>query len=431
MPIVLPYNKSIYKSRRDELIAQVKELPQGDNAIILLFAAFEGDAVVFRQERSFYYLAGLEEPAIALAIDVKTNNTILFVPNFNGERAKWVANVIDPAITPADDFAVDSIQYLGKSCKGYQCHPFFNELEYENLLNAIKQWIAEGKQICTLNPNNNSSYVEQRFILARIATIIPKFLDSVVDISSLVHRMRRKKTQDEITLMYNATEIAFAAQDAAAQEIKPGVYEYEVQAAIEYVFTASGASVAFPSIVASGKNSTILHYTNNNKVILPDELVVVDIGAEYNYYCSDITRTYPSSGIFNKRQREVYSLVLDAQEYIADIVKPGMWLSNVEQQDHSINHLAKAYFKKHGMDSYFPHGIGHFLGLNVHDVGDYREPLQEGDVITIEPGIYIPEENLGVRIEDDYWLIPGGAICLSEHLPKSPTAIERVMKEQD
>src|SRR6185436_7465046 len=138
---------------------------------------------------------------------------------------------------------------------------------------------------------------------------------------------------------------------------------------------------------------------------------------------------YPVSGTFTKRQREVYDLVLETQEYIASIAKPGMWLSNKNKPEQSLNDLAKKYLTERGYGSYFPHGIGHFLGLDVHDVGDYALPLREGDVITIEPGIYIPEENLGIRIEDDYWIVKDGVVCLSEFIPKRAEDIEAVVQQ--
>ncbi len=197
------------------------------------------------------------------------------------------------------------------------------------------------------------------------------------------------------------------------------------------MFTGSCARAAFPSIVATGKNATILHYTLNNAQLKNGDLVIIDIGAEYDYYAADITRTYPVSGFFTKRQREVYDLVLEAQEYIAALAKPGMWLSNKDEQDKSLNHLAKKYLEERGYGKFFPHGIGHFLGLDVHDVGDAKQPLESGDVITIEPGIYIPEESLGVRIEDDYWIVEDGAMCLSEYIPKQAKEIEQMMKEKD
>jgi Xaa-Pro aminopeptidase len=234
----------------------------------------------------------------------------------------------------------------------------------------------------------------------------------------------------EMELMYKAVDITCLAQDAAAKAISNDMTEAEVQASLEYIITGSQAAPSFPSIVGSGKNAAILHYTENNGIMKNGDLVVVDIGARYKQYCADITRTYPVSGKFTDRQKEIYTIVLETQEYIADRAKPGVWLSNADKPERSLNHLAKAFIKEKGYEQYFPHGIGHFLGLDVHDVGDYKEPLKEGDVITIEPGIYIKDEHIGIRIEDDYWIIKDGAICLSEGLPKSIKEIEQMVQEK-
>ena len=192
---------------------------------------------------------------------------------------------------------------------------------------------------------------------------------------------------------------------------------------------ASHARPAFPSIVASGKNGTVLHYNQNNGTLKDGDLVVIDIGAEFNNYCADLTRTYPVSGAFSKRQKELYNIVLQAQTHIAELAKPGMWLKNNDKPDQSLHHLAVKFITDRGYGKYFPHGIGHFVGLEVHDVGDYSVPLHEGDVITIEPGIYIPEESIGIRIEDNYWITKDGSICLSEHLPKEADDIEAVVQQ--
>ena len=227
-----------------------------------------------------------------------------------------------------------------------------------------------------------------------------------------------------------AIEITELAHEAAAQAIEPGILECEVQASLEYIMTASGSRPAFPSIVATGKNATILHYMANEAPLASGDLVVVDIGATQDGYCADLTRTYPVSGKFTKRQLELYKIVLDTQMYIADLAKPGMYLNHADHPEQSLHHLAKAFLKKHGLDQYFVHGIGHFLGLDVHDVGNVKEPLQENDVFTIEPGVYIPEEGIGIRIEDDYLIVKKGAICLSEHLPKDPAMIEEMVQEK-
>ena len=203
-----------------------------------------------------------------------------------------------------------------------------------------------------------------------------------------------------------------------------------MQAALEYVFTENLATSAYPSIVAGGVRGTILHYNKNNQKFVAGDLVVVDAGARYNYYCADVTRTYPVSGTFTQEQKKLYELVLECQELVAEHAKPGMWLVNKDNQEMSLHHIALNFFKKHGYDQYFTHGIGHFLGLDVHDVGDRSRPLQEGDIITIEPGLYISEKNIGIRIEDNYWIVDQAEpVCLSEGLPKTVSAIEEMIQQ--
>ena len=258
---------------------------------------------------------------------------------------------------------------------------------------------------------------------------IPNLSASIIDISSIIAQSRRRKDVSEIEQLYRAVEITELAHEAAVQALKDRVTENEIQASLEYIMTVSQARPSFPSIVAGGRNSTILHYHQNSGTLKNGDVVVVDIGAEYNNYCADLTRTYPVSGTFTKRQKELYQIVLDTQEYIASLAKPGMWLKNKDKVEKSLHHLAVKFLAQRGYDKYFPHGIGHFLGLDVHDVGDYSVPLHEGDVITIEPGIYISEEGIGIRIEDDYWITKDGAVCLSENLPKEVKDIEKMVQE--
>jgi len=429
--IIVPsaYDFSRHAARRRALVQSIKEAhPAVKNGILLVSANFERDSTPFRQDSSFYYLTGLREPA-AVCVVGYDDRTSLYIPNFGTERAKWVAGAIEPTAEHAGSLAVDAIEYLGAVCTGYQMHPFFHYHEYERLIGILINIVADRGTVFTCIPNNPSDYIEQRWLLERLTAVVPGIENALVDISPLVDAMRRKKDMYEIELLYKAIDITALAQEAAANAIEAGTVECEVQASLEYIMTGSGARIAFTSIVASGINGTILHYTDNRGVLKKGDLVIVDIGAAWDSYCADITRTYPVSGTFTKRQREVYMIVLETQDYIASIAKPGMWLSNKEQPDKSLNHLAKRYLQERGYGDYFTHGIGHFLGLDVHDVGDYKKPLQTGDVITIEPGIYIKEEELGIRIEDDYWVVDDGVICLSEGLPKSPDEIEAMVQK--
>jgi Xaa-Pro aminopeptidase len=418
---------SLCQLRIKDLSALIRQEYPDQKGAIVLFGAFEHDRYKFRQESSFYYLTGITEPGAVVVIDLQGKST-LYIPDHGANRAAWVHTPVSLTQENAKKLGFEHIKSLGQMAPGYQFHPFSDKKHYSNLLadlNAIIQ--ADGK-IFTLMPQNSWEYIEQRSMLTRFDAMIPGFQNHCVDIAPLVAALRRKKDMREIETMYKAVEITMLAQEAAAHAIQDGILECEVQASLEYMFTGSNAYPSFPSIVAGGKNGTILHYQTNADVLKNGQLVVVDIGAEYEYYCADLTRTYPVSGTFTKRQKELYNLVLATQEYIADLAKPGMWLSNKDKPEKSLNHLAKKFLDERGYGNYFPHGIGHFLGIDVHDVGDLNEPLKEGDVFTIEPGIYIPQEGIGIRIEDNYWVVKDGVVCLSESLPKKPEDIEALMQ---
>jgi Xaa-Pro aminopeptidase len=358
-----------------------------------------------------------------------SGHTTLYIPNCGDVRSKWMHSPVSLTQDNAKNLGIDTIATLGDRCAGYQLFPFFKMASYGNIVALLEKVIKEKGTLFTLHPDNEHAYVEQRLVLNRLQTLLPHLASSIVDISPVVGEMRRRKDGFEIDRISKAIDITVLAQEAAAQAIEPGILECEVQASLEYMMTGSASRPAFPSIVATGKNATILHYMQNEGTLKNGELVVVDIGAVYDGYCADLTRTYPVSGQFSKRQRELYQIVLDTQLHVADKAMPGMYLNNAEYPDKSLHHIALAYLKKHGYDHYFIHGIGHFLGLDVHDVGNAKTPLQEQDVFTIEPGIYIPEEGIGIRIEDDFWMAKKGVICLSEHLPKDPHDIETLVQQ--
>jgi len=417
---------STYRERRERLLELVRER-HGDEARgpILLFANFEESGGRFRQESSFYYLTGVREPGVALMIEPE-GRTTLFMPNYGDVRAHWMPSVIECSEECAQELMVDEVCLLGEQCTGYQLHPFFVRDTYENLLERVADICDAGAPIFSLSPQTVGGYVTQRQLLARLTSFLPALGSALVDISPIVAQMRRQKDKQEVGIMYRAVEATMLAHQAAAQAIGNDMTECEVQAHLEFIMTGSCMHPAFASVVASGANSTVLHYDQNSGTMHDGNLVVVDVGAEFDHYCGDITRTYPVSGEFTDRQRELYEAVLETQEYIADLAKPGMWLSNKDEPSKSLHHLAKAFLAERGLDQHFIHGIGHYLGLDVHDVGSYQEPLQAGDVITIEPGVYIPEEGIGIRIEDDYWIVGDGSVCLSEQLPKSVEEIEQM-----
>lgn len=420
---------SVFKARRKELVTRLTELyPQTKNGLVMLIAGFESDRMRFWQESSFFYYTGIVEPGTVLTMDM-TGRTTLYIPHCGDTRAQWVYSPIKLTQDNAKNIGVDSVQVLGEKCGGYQLFPFFKQESYGIILEKLKALVQEKGTLFTLYPDNEHAYVEQRLIVHRLQMLVNNLGSQIVDISSVVAAMRRRKDRFEIDRINKAIEITQLAQEAAAQAIEEGILECEVQASLEYMMLGSGSRAAFPSIVATGKNATILHYHQNESSLKNGELVIVDIGAVYDGYCADLTRTYPVSGKFSKRQRELYDIVLETQQYIADKAMPGMYLNNAEYPDKSLNHLARAHLKKAGYEQYFMHGIGHYLGLDVHDVGTYKEPLQEHDVFTIEPGIYIPQEGIGIRIEDNYWMARKGAICLSEGLPKEASDVEQLVQQ--
>jgi Xaa-Pro aminopeptidase len=424
-------DQSVYVRRMDMLFEAIKkQYPQVKNGCIMLVAAFENSRTAFRQDSSFYYFTGITEPGVVYVRDIEGMRTLM-VPRYASNRSQWVESQLDILSEEPELWGLDSIEMLGAQVPGYQMAVWAGESAYVGLCQTLKGYIEKGGSIFVLGPAFAQETNDSRIVLERLEGFVPGLHDAVIDISPLVASMRRNKDMAEVELMYSAVEVTVLAHEAGSQAIAHDVLECEVQARIEYIFTAAGARPAFPTIVASGEATTILHYTAGKNALQSGDLVIVDCGADQQYYCGDLSRTYPVSGAFSPRQKEVYGVVLELQAHIAHIVKPGFWFSNPQDPEKSLNHIAKKFLAEHGgYESYFVHGIGHFLGIDVHDMGDVLEPFAEGDIITIEPGLYLPEEKIGIRIEDNYWITKNGAICLSEALPRKPEDIELFMKGQ-
>ncbi len=413
---------AVHIARRKNLLSLIKKTYPQHKGVLLLSSAFEVDREPFYQDSSFYYVVGLLEPSVIL-LQPLDGEAVLYEPNYQTDRSVWLPLMYDKKYL--QEFEIYHQESMGQAVPGYSMDAFSVPASYDNLANQLKSSVEKGEYIFT--PLTEIRF-ECRAIIDKLCSLVPGLQDKLIDIAPLIAQMRRKKEQLELEYLYRAIEITAIAQEAAAGVIKTGRRESDVQAAIDYIFTEAQATRAFASIVGSGKNSTTLHYVDNKGVLAEQDLVVVDIGASFNHYCGDITRTYPVSGKFTERQKEIYEIVLRTQEYVAAQARPGLWLRNKEKPEESLHHMAYAFLKEQGYEKYFPHGIGHFVGLDVHDVGDYTQPLAEGDVITIEPGIYIPEEKIGVRIEDMYWIVQGEAVCLSEGIPKTVREIEDLMK---
>ncbi len=409
--------------RRAALKTLINEVHPDKKGALLIGASTEKTREPFYQDSAFFYYVGLEQPGV-IFFQNGESEPVVYEPNYGRDRSVWVSESYDASYL--DHLGISERLPLGEKISSYSLDAFSPVASYSTIVAIISQVIAQGDYLYI--PLEDASD-DVRSIIEKLCTHISGMREKIVDVSAQSAMLRRKKDQQELEYMYKAIEITSIAHEAAAGVIQPGRRESDVHAAINYIFTEGQAVPAFASIVGSGKNSTVLHYVANDQVILQGDVVVIDIGASYKRYCADVSRTYPVSGVFTQRQKEIYDIVLATQEYVAAMAKPGMWLHNPEEPTKSLHHLAREFLKEQGgYDVYMPHSIGHFVGLDVHDVGNCKIPLAKGDIITIEPGIYIPEERLGIRIEDMYWIVDGESVCLSDSFPKTTIELEELMR---
>ncbi len=257
----------------------------------------------------------------------------------------------------------------------------------------------------------------------------------------IMHRIRSHKTQEEIAQIQHAVNITGKALQRVLRFVKPGVKEYEIEAEITHEFIRNGSrGHAYTPIIASGRNACVLHYITNDDTCKDGDVILMDFGCEYGNYASDLTRSIPVNGTFTPRQRAVYNAVLNVQKEATKLLLPGVFLADYHKQVGAImekeliglgllnkDEVAKQDPEKPLYKKYFMHGTSHFLGLDVHDVGLWHEPIAEGMVFTVEPGIYILEENLGIRIENNIVVTKDGQIDLFKNIPREVNEIEELM----
>lgn len=410
-----------YHARRDALAKKA-------GGLVVYFAPFEPmDAVYeFRQENNFYYLSGSTVPGAALLVapaveaqgetPARAYTEILFLPPHNVRLEKFTGPQLG-----ADN--PDAAKITG----------FDRVEEMSKMPEEVFKLLAGGRPVVYTDvssdgePTANTKALE---FLRRANNML--FLQ---DVKPTLASLRMVKDAGEIALIRKAVDASVAAHLAAMKAVKPEVKEYEISALMGFEWGKRGCErPSYASIVGSGHNSTVLHYSENTNTMKSGDVVVIDAAAEYSMYAADITRTLPVNGHFTARQREIYDIVLGAQEAAMAAFQSGKSLLN-GSSDTSLDKVAREYIKTHGkdlhgkpLDQYFIHSLGHYIGLNVHDAGDYKVPLAPGTAFTIEPGIYIPEEDIGVRIEDDYLVgADGKLIKLSAALPSKSDEVERVM----
>jgi Xaa-Pro aminopeptidase len=417
---------SVYAARRARLSTQV-------DAPILLwgFTGREESAqtYVFAQENNFYYLTGHNEEGAGLILfPVPKNGSsavasglpseMLFLPPKNPSKEKWNGlrmSPSDPGIEARTGFA--------------------SVLSFPEMRATLEKLAKLYPAIYTILPyeKENGGYPHEKAVVDWIHTSVPQL--TLKDIRYNIEALRQIKSPGEIAFLTQAIELSLDAHFAAMRMMRPGLHEYEIAAKMVEVHAMGGSEAeGYAPIVGAGPNSTALHYDKLSRKIEDGDIVVLDVGAQYSGYSADITRTLPANGKFTPRQREIYEIVLGAQNAALAAIKPGM--DYCQRGSKSVHKIAYDYINSHGKDlhgkslgQYFIHGLGHDIGLDVHDPGEYCKPLEPGMVVTVEPGIYIPEENLGVRIEDDILITETGYKFLSERLPRNPDEIEKIMAE--
>jgi Xaa-Pro aminopeptidase len=418
-----------YRARREAL---AKKLSDG---VMVLFAPMEAEGpnalYGFRQDENFYYLTGWTDPGAALLIAPATEakdeqparayTEILFLPAHNYVEEKWTGPKLGPESPDA------------KKVTGFDRVDVLDKLR-DDLLEVLPK---------TGRPNVYSDLPEYGADSAssgpldwlKRANAFPGFV-LFQDVKPAIALLRMFKDAGETELMKKAADASVASHMAAMHTVKPNVSEREISALMQYEFEKRGCErPAYAPIVGSGFNSTVLHYSDDSATMKAGDVVVLDVGGEYSMYATDITRTLPVNGKFTARQREIYDIVLGAQQAAVAAFQSGKSLMKGKEDPASLGKVAYDYINSHGKDlhgqplgKYFIHGLGHFVGLNVHDAGDYNLPLGPGVVFTIEPGIYIPEENLGVRVEDTFAVEKDGKLInLSGAIPSKAQDVEAAM----
>jgi len=418
--------KEAYRNRRRRLLEKT------DGGTIVLWGAGDdrgyGDVGTFRQGSDFFYLTGVELPNAILVVRPGDGGDLLFLPPRDPNVERWTGPKWGPGEEAAAVFGFDEVVSTAPS----EIVLDARRRPVPGFEGRLQGWLSEpGATLWTDFPAVAGASLlppTHRYVAGlrdRLSTF------AVKDVSPLVHSMRVVKDGDEVALMTRAVAATIEGHRRAAAVIRPGVSEGLVDGAVYAAFREAGAEgVAFPTIVGSGFNATTLHYDQNVGTCSDGELVVVDIGARYGYYCGDLTRTYPANGKFNPRQREIYDLVLEAHDRAAEAMRPGVPMFELRKIAFGVFENSEVRDSNgERLGQYFIHGLGHQLGLDAHDPGAADErPLEPGMVITNEPGIYIPSEALGVRIENDFVITADGARNLSSALPTAADEIEKMMK---
>ena len=401
-------NSKLLTNRRSGLTKQLKE-----NELVIVFAASVSKYPRnFLQDKNFKYLTGLDVPDAILVVSKQKKQVMeIFIERGIPEMEVWEGKKMT-IVEAKETTGIDRISFLDEFERkiGFylaSANIVYANLGYNNIdkpLNKIQDFINKSKQH------------------------FPQI--TAMDITKLMIPLRSVKTKWEIEQMQKAIDITGEGIKNIIKKSKIGMMEYELDAILKYEINRNGLKhIGFKSIVAAGENAATLHYEQNNSKIKKDEMVLLDVGAACNGYSADISRTFPVSGKFTQRQKEVYSEVLAINKKIIKMVKPGIGMTELNEK--TVELIQKSLIKlklikdKKDYRKYYMHSVGHHLGMDTHDLGARNSVLKVGNVITIEPGIYIPEEKIGVRIEDDILVTKTGYKNLSVNIPKEIKDLER------
>lgn len=379
----------------------------------------------FSVDRSFYYLTGIDRENMVLVLDKDEAGTVreaIYIEPYDEFLAKWVGGRMRAKeVTEISGIkTVSDVSAFTQKISGY----LENQRGMGRIRFYLDLWRYQEKQLDT-QAHQFAAWLQRRYPAVEI-------WDVYGDLAS----MRAVKDEEELALMRKAQDTTREAVIAMMRHARPGMNESEIEGAFDFALMKQGCREhAFPTITAGGPRATTLHYSSNNCIVEDGQLVLVDLGGTEQHYCADISRTFPVNGKFTERQKEIYNTVLEAQRIVTKAAKPGLTMRELNQLviDYYETRLDDLGLRKDGkgVDDYYYHSVTHSLGLDTHDVGTIRDrTLRPGMVITNEPGLYIEDEGIGVRIENDILITEDGAVDLSADIPNTVEEIEAIMADR-
>jgi Xaa-Pro aminopeptidase len=413
-------DKDFFKKNRERLMERIE-----DNSIVVLFAGkapkkSADEAYPFTPNRNFYYLTGIDEDKIILVLTKISGKLeeILFIQKADPVMARWVGETINDEQAKQVS-AIENIAFLEE----------FETRIHRAIANSnIKRVYADLERDSWDSPQSTSEIfvkaLHEKYPYVEVNNVFPMVCD-----------LRTIKSEEEVAEIKEAIRITNEGIKNLMKNAKPGMREYEMEAYFDFALKINGVKdFAFKTIAAGGKNATVLHYVDNDSVVNDGDLVLLDLGAQHNYYNGDISRTFPVNGKFTERQKQIYNIVLKAQLETMKFIKAGVPFKEVNLTTRRVllEELSKIGLVKDDreLSQYYFHGVSHYLGLDTHDVGSRDLDLKPGMILTVEPGLYIEEEGIGIRIEDDVLVAEDGCINLSEGIIKTVEEIEEFLSRR-